>query len=280
KRMDVISLSSANIVLIDNTTSQVVPGNFVPSADRTVVVIQPQAPLKTNTQYYYYLTGATDIVGNAVNSGARYFVTGLGPDTVPPVVTQANPPAGATAAINVTLQFLVSKPINPITFNAATAVSLVTTTGNTAVAGVASIVADQQTITFNPTSNLAPNTSYTVKVGGFPDDLGNVITPFTGTFTTDNTGVADTVQPIVLSTVPVNAATNVATNSTITLNFSKPLNPLTVTARNVHIFIQQTGFTVAGTYSLNNTASAATVTFTPAAPVPASSKVFVQVNNV
>ena len=119
-----------------------------------------------------------------------------------------------------------------------------------------------------------------MKVGGFTDDLGNVITPFTGTFTTDNTGVADTVQPIVLSTVPVNAATNVATNSTITLIFSKPLNPLTVTARNVHIFIQQTGFAVAGTYSLNNTASAATVTLTPAAPVPASSKVFVQVNNV
>ncbi|MEP6716133.1 MAG: Ig-like domain-containing protein [Terriglobia bacterium] len=238
------------------------------------VSFHPTNLLKSNTYYCGYAYGVYDLAGNAAYA-ATCFYTGLGSDTTPPVISAMSPPSGGATAINVTLQFYASKAISPITFNANTAVTLATTNGNVAVAGTATLKPDLVTITFKPTANLASNTAYTVKVSGFADLAGNTLAPFTGTFTTNNTGLPDTVQPIVLSTLPANNATGVATNSTITLNYSKPINPQSVNASSFYVFLQTSGLVVAGSYSVVNTASDSTVTFTPAAPVPSGSTVFV-----
>jgi large repetitive protein len=272
KRMDVIPLNSSNVYIYNNTTGQTIPSTVVASSDRTTIMIQPTSPLQASTQYCYRESGLYDEVGNPVSGSVPCFITGLGPDTTPPVVSQMNPPNGTATAVNVTLQFYVSKPINPITFNPATAVSVVTTAGSIPVSGTTTLGADQQTITFDPAANLALSTSYTVTVSGFTDLTGNLVTPFSGTFSTTGTG-PDTVQPIITTTVPANGATGVATNTTITLNYSKPIDPISVNAKTIYIYNSVTGVPIPGMFVTTNTATTGTVVFTPLAPVPAGTSV-------
>ena len=278
KRMDVISFNSSTVYMYNNNTGQYIGINILPSADRTSVTIQPTAPLQAATQYCFAAYGVYDLVGNPVYS-IPCFITGVGTDTTAPVISLMDPPNGTTTAINTALQFFASKQISPLTFNPATAVQLATTTGNNPVAGTATLASDLQTITFKPAANLASSTSYTVKISGFTDISGNTVTPFTGQFSTNGTGVPDTVQPIITSTVPVNNATGVATNTTITLNYSKPLNPISVNANTIYIYSQQTGYQVAGTYAVTNTATTSSVVFTPTSAVPAGTVVQVNPNN-
>ena len=276
KRMDVISLNSTNVYLYNYLTGLTVPSAIVPSADRMSVMIKP-GTLEASTQYCYVVAGVYDLVGNPVTE-SQCFITGVGPDTTPPVVSQMNPPNGTTTAVNATLKFYVSKPINPITFNPGTAVSLATTVGNIAVVGTTTLAADQQTITFDPAANLAAGTNYTVTISGFTDISGNALIPFTGTFSTTTTG-PDTIQPIITTTVPSSGATNVATNTTITLNYSKPIDPISVNSSTILIRSTQTDYVVSGTFVVNNTATTSAVVFTPLAPFPAGTPVQVIPNS-
>ncbi len=96
-------------------------------SDRKSVTIQPTSPLLASTQYCYVVSGAYDS-GNAVYSGPC-FITGLGADTTPPVISLMNPPNGTTTAINVTLEFYASKTDRSADVPS-TAVLLTTTIGN------------------------------------------------------------------------------------------------------------------------------------------------------
>ena len=272
KRMNLISLMSGTVYMFNNNTQQGVPITVVPAADRKSVTLQPTSPLLAATQYCFDVYPVYDLVGNPVYS-QPCFITGNGTDTTAPVVSAMDPPNGTVTAINTTLVFYVNKQIDPLTFNAATAVALKTTTGNTPVAGTTTLASDLQTITFKPTANLAVSTNYTVNVSGFTDITGNLVTPFTGTFTTNSSVVPDTVRPIITSTIPANGATGVATNATITINYSKPIDPITVNSSTIYIYSQQTGIPIPGNYVLTNTATTAQVVFTPSSPVPAGTKV-------
>lgn len=277
KPMDIISLlNPSTIYLFNNTNGLIVPSTLVPSADRTSVAIHPSA-LEAGTYYCFAARSASDLVGNAV-TGQSCFVTGPGPDTVAPVVTAMNPPNGTTTAVNTVLQFYVNNPIDIVTFNPATAVALATTPGNVAVAGTASLAADQQTITFTPSTNLASGANYTVTVSGFTDISGNTVVPFTGTFSTTTTG-PDTTQPIITTTVPSSGATGVSPSTTITLNYSKPIDPISVTAKTILIRNPQTGLPLSGTFAVNNTATTSAVVFTPLAPIPGGTNVQVVPNS-
>ena len=121
KRLDVISYNTSNVYLYNNVTGQYPAVTVVPSADRTSVTIQPVSPLQPATQYCMYAYGVYDLVGNPTYS-TPCFITGVAADTTPPVISLMNPPNGTTTAINATLYFYASKQIDPLTFNASTAV--------------------------------------------------------------------------------------------------------------------------------------------------------------
>ncbi len=213
------------------------------------------------------------MIGNPFN-GTWGFITGTGADNTAPTITGMNPPNGSIAPINTTLLFRASKPISPISFNPATAVQL--TAGLAGVAGTAALSADFQTITFQPAANLTASTSYSVQVSGFTDQLGNLVTPFTGNFSTDNTGLPDTTAPTVQSITPADNATGVGIASTITLTFSKPIDPLTVNGTTVVVVIATSSVRIAGSYATNGS----TVTFTPANPLPGNSLIAIVLRGV
>lgn len=112
------------------------------------------------------------------------------------------------------------------------------------------------TMTFVPSAKLAPNATYTGRVTTSVKDLmGNALqVDYVWTFST-------TASPTVVSTDPVNNATNVATSKIVTATFSVPMDPLTF---NAATFTLKQGTTaVAGTVSYTGS----TATFTPTNPL-------------
>lgn len=135
-----------------------------------------------------------------------------------PVVESTTPLNGAlgvqfSPAITVTF----NEEMNPATLNETS----FTVTGTARVAGTISY--SGRTASFTPTSPLAPNTSYTVKVSTAAKDvMGNALQEdYVWTFKTG-------VPPTVILTDPLNAATGVNLNKTITANFSIAMNALTI----------------------------------------------------
>ena len=196
-----------------------------------------------------------------------------------PTVTSVSPASGATGVgENVKIIAKLSAPLDP------------TTVGNNsitltpAVAGTVSLGADQETLTFTPTGNLAATTPYSVQVSGFTDISGNAVTTFNSTFTTSAT--TDLVAPAVTSTVPNTGTAGVPVNSTITININDQVNPLTVvtdtqSVDTLAVFATVTAgqFYVGGSVTVtnNNGANTSQIVFTPSSALPPGATITVYV---
>jgi hypothetical protein len=169
-------------------------------------------------------------------------------------VSSTDPANAATGfAIGGNIAATFSEAMNPSTITPA---NFTLKQGTTPVPGAVTFVGT--IATFNPTSNLAPDTSYTATVTiGVKDLAGNALTSdHVWSFTTGAT--ADTTPPTVSSTDPTDKATGVPVNGRITAAFSEAINPLTVT--NVTFTLKQGSTVVSGgVTSLSTT----TATFIP-----------------
>ena len=129
--------------------------------------------------------------------------------------------------------------------------------GGSLVAGTVAHTAT--TATFVPSANLAANSVYTVSITTGAKDLsGNPLAADdTWQFTTGN--ALDTTPPAVVSTTPVNNATNLSNSVAISATFSEPIAASTLTTAT---FIVSTGGSpIAGTVAYAGT----TAIFSPAA---------------
>jgi ketosteroid isomerase-like protein len=201
-------------------------------------------------------TGAKDPAGVPLAANFVWTFT----TAAPPTVVSTIPANAATAvAVNTLISAAFSEAMNPATINAAT--FTVTGPGATPVAGTVTYAGT--TATFTPTSILANSSLFTATITtGAKDPTGvPLAVNFVWSFTT-------AAPPTVVSTVPVNGATNVAVNTAISATFTGPMDATT---------INPTTFTLMGpgatvvTGSVNYAGN--TATFTPAS-VLASSTLF------
>jgi VCBS repeat-containing protein len=135
----------------------------------------------------------------------------------PPTVTSVVPANGATnVALNATVTVTFSASVNVT----ASAFKLECPTG-TPVGFTVSPASPATSFVLTPTANLPGGAVCTVTVvANQVTDVAfgeNLATNFTSSFTVDT-------PPTVSSTVPTNGATGVATNSTVTINFSKSVS--------------------------------------------------------
>jgi YD repeat-containing protein len=253
------------------------PGTVSVSADGLTATFTPNPPLDPSTNYFIeFNRGIADPQGHALLLNSSHFTTGVGPATTAPTVLQVNPPSGASGApVNPQVAVVVSAPVRAASVsNSAITVSA----GGTAAGGTISLSSDRTTLTFTPTNLLATSTIYTVTASGFTDQAGNAVTPFTSSFSTGTSGVANTNHPTVTAVSPANQATGVATNSAIVLTFSEAINAATVNVNTVQILASGFGGQLAGSYSVDATGQV--VTFTPASPLPGNNLILVVVNGV
>jgi Bacterial Ig-like domain len=284
KPVDPTTISSSNFILYNaNNTSITYPGTVAVSADRLSASFTPASPMLPLTQFLWQLYTYKGQNGVAdVQNVSQYFTTANSADTTPPVVTAISPSNGATGVpVNAKVAALFSQAID------ATSVTNSSITLSPASPGTAVLSTDQLSLTFTPTANLSPTTTYTVSVAGVRDIAGNPMVPFTPTtFTTNGTSTPDLTRPSVTSFVPAASATNVALNSTITININKPINPASVrtdtnnSTDSLAVFMTPSGGSqvqLGGTVTVTNTNTTSQIVFTPANPFEPNSSVTVYV---
>src|ERR1700730_15106459 len=214
----------------------------------TAATFTPTAVFANSTLYTATITtGAKDLTGVPLAADIVWTFT----TAPPPTVVSTVPANGAAAvAVNTTISATFSQAMNAASINGAT--FTVTGPGATPVAGVVTYAGT--TATFTPTVALATSILYTATITtGAKDPTGAPLAAnFVRTFTTAG-------PPTVISTVPVNGATAVAVNTTISATFSEAMNPTTINAAT--FTVTGPGATpVAGAV----TYAGVTATFTPA----------------
>jgi len=134
--------------------------------------------------------------------------------------------------------------------------------GNVAVMGAVTYVATGSVATFTPTASLAPSTIYTATITTGATNLAGtaLASNYTWSFTTGATGTSK--APTVILTIPLNGATAVPLNQTISATFSEAMNSSTINS-NTFMLTGPGTIPVAGLVSY--AAIGNTLTFTPSA---------------
>ncbi len=268
--VDPLTVNSGTLSLRNQSTGIYLPFAFALDGARTLLTITPSVPLDADTQFQVCVAGSsggvTDSAGNLLQNGSYclYFSTGERPsDGTAPTVIGVNPPNNATGvAVNSSVLVQLSEPINPNTFGAGTLTLLA---GATPVAATTNLANSYDSISLTPQATLTTNTTYTVKVEGVKDPSGNLLTPFMSTFKTSVSGTVDQTAPQLLSSNPVSNQSGVPLNQVITLNFSEPLNPITVNGGSFRLGRQNPGLDRQLPATVAQSADGTTVTLTPTA---------------
>jgi Ice-binding-like/Bacterial Ig-like domain len=200
-------------------------------ADGSVATLTPASALAPNTLFAATITtGTTDLAGTALASDYVWtFTTGAAFDTTKPTVASTIPVNGATAVgFNQVVSATFSEAMNPATINSTT--FTLAGPGGTSVAGLTTYAAIGNTAIFTPTATLAPSSLFTATITtGVTDLAGNTLAVnYVWTFTTG--AAPDTTPPTVVSTIPLNGASAVPINQTISATFSEAMNPLSLTS--------------------------------------------------
>ena len=226
----------------------------------------PSAALATSTTYVATVTtGAQSASGTPLANDYVWTFTTV-PTAAPPSVITTNPLANAAnVPFNQQIAATFSLPMDPATLNAAT--FTVTAPGGTPVAGAVTYVSAGSIVTFSPTVALLPLTTYVATItSGTQSSTGlTLASNYAWAFTTG--AAPDITPPTVVSTLPLNGATDVPFNQAITANFSEAMDPSTL---NSATFIVTAPGDIPVSGLVTYAAISNSVTFTPTAQLPAN----------
>jgi hypothetical protein len=233
------------------------------SADRRIIAFFPTTPLAPGTPYSFSVSACSET--SSCSTAFLYFTTGSTTDFVPPAVTSISPGNGSSGLpVNAQVAVTMSEELDPTSVSAA-AIQL-----TPLAAGTVSLDPSFQVLAFTPSSLLMPATNYTVTVSGLRDIAGNTMAPFSSSFRTSKSPVPVTTSPNLVSVIPGNGGTGVPVMSKIVMNFDAPIDPEYLTSNYFSVSVSGPTFfgNIAGTLVLTKPNQ---LTFTPAAPYPATS---------
>ena len=213
--MDPTTISATTFTLKQGSTS--ISG--VVTYSGTTASFNPSADLELGTVYTATITtGAKNPLGIAIPADHVWSFT---TETIPPTVISTNPLDNATGVpLNKTVTATFSEPMDPATI---TDVTFTLADGTTPITGI--VTYSGSTASFNPSADLLPGKEYTATITtGAKNPSGTPIAAnHVWTFTTVAT------VPTVISTDPLDNATGVPLNKTVTATFSEPMDPATIT---------------------------------------------------
>jgi hypothetical protein len=264
--MDPASINASSIALRLTSSGAFIGGAVTYDAATMTAIFTPSAGLTFSTGYTItsFVGGAKDLAGNAVTSNfVSTFVTTDAPDTTAPSVVSVSPLDGAVdVPITTAVSVSFSEAMNPATIDGTT-VTLKNAATSAAIPATVAYDAGSKTATLTPSSSLSFGNAYALTVSTGASDLaGNGLGgTFASTFTT--AAAPDNTPPSVLSTVPVDAATNVSVLTPITVTFSEPMNPATINTSTIVLKLAGPGTVISG--SVGYDGATRTAAFTPAA---------------
>ncbi len=186
-------------------------------------------------------------------------------DTTPPTVLSVQPASGAAGvSINTVVTVTFSEDMNDATITADTVTLTAETAGASALAATVitgTVTYADRVATFTPAEDIPWASTFTGRVTTGAQDLaGNGLTQdYTWSFTSGEE--PDTVGPTVLVTSPSSGATGLEPYTSVSVQFTEPVNPSTVTVDNFFLTRTGSGYPEPGEVELNSAGTIAT--FTP-----------------
>jgi PKD repeat protein len=168
--LDASTVSGTTFILRNSGGNTVAAAVSYDSASRTAR-LQPTSSLAGGQTYTATLMGGAadprikDAAGNALAADFSWSFTTAVPDTIPPTVTSASPPPGATGvSVGTTVTATFSESMDSATITSST--FLLRTAGGAPVSGAVSYNASTCTVTFTPATFLPYGTTFTATVKG------------------------------------------------------------------------------------------------------------------
>lgn len=242
------STINANSFTVSDGTPIAGSMTFEDTATGTTVFFTPASNLNANTTYTgKVFTTVKDTDGNALQVDYVWsFSTG---SQLAPVVISTDP---ANAAVNVDLNKVIVATFNQVMDPVTLTSSFTVNDGTSNITG--EFTFDGASVFFTPLEELTSNTTYTAT---FTTDAANAegLTLASNYVWTFSTGTL--LLPTVVSTDPMNEATNVNLDKIITATFSEVMDTETFTTDSFKVLDGTTA--IEGTFSFDNE----TVLFTP-----------------
>jgi len=272
------TLMSTTFSVVDLFTGSAVSGTIQVDPFLLTASFVPAQPWGVGRPIRATLTsGITDFAGHSFfPSGTTLsFTTGFASDTQGLNLVGTSPSDGST---NVPLNALVilefGEPIDGISaLN-----GLQVQQAGVPIPGAIALSDGNKRLTFTPSALLAANSTYLiVTTPRLTDFAGNALSnPDTSTFTTGST--TDATQPTVVTVSPANGATGAPTNALVQAQFSKPIDPLTVTSSTFSVSESDTipQIAAAGTIAVSSDGLTATFTPMPSAPLASGTSYTIQ----
>ena len=249
------SALSPGSVSIAQGASNVV-GTIALSNDGLSVTFEPAQSLAANSAF---TVSVTDLAGNQTTPEFQStFTTGTTTDNVAPTVVQTNPQNSSTGVpISAPIVFQFSKPMDPSTLTPQSFTVTDPIEGH--VSGLIQVDPTGTTASFIPQGFLAVGRTFSVNVSSIAEDYaGNSVQGNGTSFTFATAFTADTTAPRMVGTSPSSGSTAVPLNALIILEFSKPIDVISVSKG---LSVVSDGQPVPGAIALSN--SNQQVTFTP-----------------
>ncbi len=255
---------------------QLVVGTVNVTNNGQTVEFTPAAPLQNGALIQVFLdTTATDTSGNTVNSYQGSFSTVSDPATTAPGVVNDIPVNGSgNVPLNAVVEVAYSELLSAATVNA-TNVTLVNNQGNAPVASTVSLDTTGMVIRLVPNAALAASTTYCYSVSGVQGANGQAAQNFNACFVTGAS--SQTVAPTVVAVSPKDQLGNVPTNANIRVQFSGPIDPMSVNGTTIQVSGGGQPVT-AGSISFSN--GNQIVQITPQSVLPASTVITLAIAGV
>lgn len=182
------------------------------------------------------------------------------PAVIPTVVSNVPTSNAVNVATSSTVAVVFSVAMDPSTI---TSTTFTLKQGTTAVAGA--VTYSGNTATFTPTVNLEGNKLFSAMVTTGAKSTAGAALAVSHTFDFTTGAAPDILKPTIASTDPISSAINVVRNKVLSIVFSEPMDPTTITSTT--FTLKQNTTNVTGTVAYSGT----TATFTPTAALSANS---------
>ncbi len=226
--MDASTIIGANFFVRPTAGGANVAGTVTYNTSTFTATFTPTSALAGGTAYTATITtGAKDAAGNPLAANKTWTFGTL--DSTPPTVSSVVPANFATGIpTSTTVQVRFSEAMDQTTLVGTTNIELKNTATSALVAGTITYNPSTFVATFTPTGPLSNLTNYTVTVKTDVKDAAgnNLASSFPSTFTT--AGLPDVTAPTIVARNPLPSATNVPTNTTVTVTFNEAMDASTI----------------------------------------------------
>jgi large repetitive protein len=218
--------------------------------------------------------------GVTLNSFSGQFTVAGSPANTAAAAQAVNPfPNATNVPLNTIIQVEFNQPLQAgtVTCSGSTgSVTLYQSSTGTYLTPNCTVIGGGQVINIGPTANLASGSQYQVKVSNSVTNTdGLPVQAFISNFTAGT--AVDNAAPTIVSEAPINNASNIGTNTFVSVNFNKAINPISVSGSTIQL---SGGSVTEVPSSVSFTPNYTRVTVVPQAPLPPSTVMTLAVKGV